>query len=115
MLRRRLPAEPWVDVLPVDRLLQPRQLATQGARPAEPPSEQRLLEPAVEVFHAAVELGLSFGDEHRADAEAQAQPDHPRQGACRRPPTGQLPGVVELDLFRSAQVLPALAEEPQDL
>ena len=31
------------------------------------------------------------------------------------PPAGQLAGVVELDLRRPAQVLPALAEEPEDL
>src|SRR5262245_37242667 len=115
MLRRRLPPEPGVDVLRVDRLLEPRQLTAQVARSAEPLLEQRLLEPAIEVLHAAVELRLPGRDEHGADAEAQAQADHPRQRACPRPPTGQLAGVVELDLFRSAQVLPALAEEPEDL
>src|SRR5258707_10227932 len=87
----------------------------QVARPLEAPVEQRLLEPAVEVLDAAVELRLPFGDEHGADAEAQAEADHPRQGARRRPPTGQLAGVVELHLLGQAQVLPALAEEPQDL
>src|SRR5262249_30682832 len=94
-------------------------------RPAKPPPqvprareaavEQRRLEPAVEVLDAAVELRLPFRDEHRPDAEAQAQPDHPRQGARVRPPAGQLAGVVQLDLLRQAQVLPALAEEPEDL
>jgi hypothetical protein len=103
-----------MDMLGVDRLLQPRQLPPQVARPAEPPLEQRLLEPAVEVLHPAVELRLPLRDEHRADAEAEAEPDHPRQGPGRRPPTGQLAGVVELDLRRPAQVLPALAKESQD-
>src|SRR5262249_55362964 len=93
----------------------PRQLAAQVARSPEAPLEQRLLEPAVEVLHAAVELRLPLGDEHGTDAEAQAEPNHPRQGACRRPPAGQLAGVVELDLLGSAQILPALPQEPEDL
>src|SRR5205823_2796095 len=113
--RGRLAPQPWVDVLRVDRLLQPRQLPAQVPRPAVAPIEQRLLEPAVEVLHAAVELRLPRRDEHRADAEAQAQPDHPRQGPCPRAPAGQLAGVVELDLLRAAQILPALPEEPEDL
>src|SRR2546421_326780 len=38
-------------------------------------------------------------------------------GSCfgRWPPAGQLARVVELDLGRPAQILPALAEEPEDL
>src|SRR5262249_2368331 len=76
--------------------------------PPPPPLQQRPLAPAVEFLHAAVELRLPFGDEPRADAEAEAEPDHPRQGARRGSPTCQLAGVVELDLLRSAQVLPAL-------
>src|SRR5207253_11210004 len=32
-----------------------------------------------------------------------------------RPPAGQLAGVVHLHLLRPPQVLPALAQEPQDL
>src|SRR5262249_7527251 len=31
------------------------------------------------------------------------------------PPAGQLAGVVQLDLLRSPQILPALPEEPEDL
>src|SRR5271170_1442918 len=115
MLRRRLPPKPRVDVLRVDRLLQPRQFPPQVARSVELPLEERLLEPTVEVLHAAVELRFPLGDEHGADAEAQAEPDHPRQGACRWPPASQLAGVVELDLRRQAQILPALAAEPQHL
>src|SRR6516165_9594922 len=99
----------------IDRLLQPPQLPTQVPRSVEPPLQQRLLEPAVEILHAAVELRSPFGDEHRADAVAQAEPDHPRQGSRRRSPAGQLAGIVELDLRRPARVLPALAEEPEDL
>src|SRR5262249_35855769 len=87
----------------------------QVARPAEAPVEEPRLEPAVEVLHRAVELRLAGRDEDRPDAEVQAQPDDPRQGAGRRPPAGQLAGVVELDLLGEAQVLPALAEEPEDL
>src|SRR5262249_56533577 len=87
----------------------------QVARPREALWERGFLEPAVEVLDRAVELGLPLRDEDRADAEAQAQADHPRQGARRRPPAGQLAGVVELDLLRAAQALPARAEEPQDL
>src|SRR5262245_66150484 len=110
-----LPPRPWVDMLCLDRLLQPGQLSPQVARAPEAPVEQRLLEPAVEVLDAAVELRLPGGDKHGAGAEAQAQPDHPRQGTCRRPPAGQLPGVVELHLLGDAEVLPELPEEPQDL
>src|SRR5262249_58943869 len=102
-------------VLRIDRLLKPRQLSTQGARPPEAPLEQRLLKPAVEVLRATVEWRLSFGNEHRADALAPAQPDHPRQGPRRWPPAGQLAGVVELNLLGPAQVFPALPEKPQDL
>src|SRR5512135_1313184 len=91
------------------------QLSTQVPRSMELPLEQRLLEPAVEVRHAAVELRLPVRDEHGADAEPQAEPDHSRQGARRRPPAGQRAGVVELDLRRSAQVLPAFTQEPEDL
>src|SRR5271165_2101971 len=115
VLRWHLAVEPRVNVLRVDRLRQPRQLPPQVARPPETPLQQRLLKPAVEVLHAAVELGLPSRDEYGADVEAQTEPDHPRQGARRRPPAGQLAGVVELDLLRPAQVLPALAEEPEDL
>src|SRR5215472_16745330 len=104
-----------MDVLGVDRLLQTRQLPPQVARAPEAPWKQRLLEPAVEVLHAAVALRLPLGDEHGADAEPQAEPDHPRQAARRRAPAGQLAGVVELHLLRPAQVLPALPEEPQHL
>src|SRR5262249_42318976 len=112
---RRLPPRRRVDGLGVPRLLQPRQLPPQVAWPPEAPVEQRRLEPAVEVLDTAVELWLPLGDEHRADGEAQAEANHPRQGARRRPPAAQLAGVVELDLLRPAQVLPARAEEPEDL
>jgi len=95
-------------MLGVDRLLQPRQLPAQVTRPREAPLEQRLLEPAIEVLHAAIELRLPCRDEHGADAESQAQPDHPRQGPRCWPPAGQFAGVVELDLGRPVQVLPAL-------
>src|SRR5262245_65220454 len=62
---RRCPApQPRVDMLWVDRLLQPGQLAPQVARAPEAPVEQRLLEPAVEVLDAAVALRLPGGDEH---------------------------------------------------
>ena len=115
VLRRRLAPEPRVDVLGIDRLLQPHQLPPQVARPLEAPVEQPRLEPAVEVLHPAVELRLPGRDEHRGDAEPQAEPDHPRQGARRRPPAGQRAGVVELHRLGDAQVLPALAEEPEDL
>jgi hypothetical protein len=89
VLGRRLVPQPRVDMLRVDRLLQPRQLPAQVTRPREAPLEQRLLEPAIEVLHAAIELRLPCRDEHGADAEAQAQPDHPRQGPRRWPPAGQ--------------------------
>src|SRR5271166_3115528 len=111
VLGRRLVPQPRVDMLRVDRLLQPRQLLTQLGRPLEQP----WLEPAVEVFHTAVVLWHPRRDEHRFDAEAQAQPDHPRQGPRRWPPAGQFAGVVELDLGRPVQVLPALPEEGEDL
>src|SRR4051794_26362311 len=65
-------------------------------------------------LHGAVELRLPFRDEDRLDAEPQAQPDDPRQVACRRPPAAQFAGVVQLDLGRPAQVLPAFPEESED-
>jgi hypothetical protein len=74
VLRRRLTPEPRVDVLRVDRLLQPRQFAPQVARPGVAPVEQPRLEPAVEVLDAAIELRLPGRDEDRPDAEARAQP-----------------------------------------
>src|SRR5258708_5360590 len=52
VLRRRLAPEARVNVLGIDRLLQPSQLAAQVARPSETLLEQRLLKPAVEVLHA---------------------------------------------------------------
>src|SRR6516164_230862 len=107
--------EPGMDVLGVDRLLQPRQLPRQVARSPKPSLEPAGLEPAVEVLHAAVELRLPLGDEDRLDAEPQAQPDDPREIPCRRPPAAQLAGVVELDLGRPSQILPTFAEEPEDL
>src|SRR5437868_14596501 len=61
--RRRLAPEPRVDVLRVDRLLQPRQLPPQVARPGVTPVEQPRLEPAAEVLDAAVELRLPGRDE----------------------------------------------------
>src|SRR5512135_1835917 len=115
VLRRGLAPKPRVDVLRVDRFLQSGQLPPQVARAAEPPLEQRLLKPAVEVLHTAVELWLPFRNEHRTHAEAQAEPNHPRQGARCGPPASQFAGVVELDLLRPPQVFPALAEEPEDL
>src|SRR5262249_7177103 len=115
VLRRRLAPEPRVGVLGVDRLLQPCQLPPQIARPAVAPVEQPRLEPAIEVLHPAIELPLRLGAEHRADADPQAEPDRPRQVARRRPPATQFAGVVELDLLGDAQILPALAEEPEDL
>src|SRR5262249_9714847 len=114
VLRRRLAPQPRVDVLRVDRLLQPRQLAPQVARPLEVPLEQGLLEPAVDVLHRALALRLPFRAEPGADVEAQAQPDPPRQGPRRGAPAAQLAGVVELDLRGPTQILPAFAEEAED-
>src|SRR5262249_13169796 len=90
-------------------------LPPQVAWAAEPPLEERLLEPAVEVLHAAIELRLPDRDEQRADVEAQAEPDHPPQGTRRRPPAGQLAGAVEQYLLRPPQILPPRPEEPEDL
>src|SRR5512142_1750030 len=115
MLGRRQAPQPRVDVLRVHRLLQPRQLPTQVARPPEPPLEQPWLEPTVEVLDAAIVFGHPRRDEHRFDAEPQAEPDHPRQVTRHRPPAAQLAGVVELDLGRPAQIFPALSKEPEDL
>src|SRR5262249_61154772 len=94
---------------------QPRHPATQAARPPESPLEQPRLEPAVEVLDAAIALRHPRGNEHRSDAEPQAQPNDPRQGPCRRPPAAQLAGIVELDLGGPAQVLPALPADANDL
>src|SRR5512135_2785998 len=115
VLRRRLAPEPWVDVLRIDRLLQSCQLPPQVAWPGVAPVEQPRLEPAVEVLDAAIELRLPGRDEDRPDAEPQAEPDHARQDPRRRPPPAQLAGVVQLDLFGDAEVLPTLPEEPEDL
>src|SRR5512144_2312332 len=59
MLRRRLAPQARVDMLRVDRLLQPRQLPPQVARPLEAVVEQPWLEPAVEVLGTAVERRFS--------------------------------------------------------
>ena len=45
VLCRRLAPEPRVDMLGVDRLLQPRQLPTKVARPPEAPLQRRRMEP----------------------------------------------------------------------
>src|SRR5947209_19860049 len=110
MLRRRQAPQPRVNVLRIDRLLQPRQLPPQVACPCEAPLEQRLLEPAIEVLDAAVELGLSFRNEHGTDPVAQTHSDHAAQGTGRWSPARQFARVVELDLLRPPQVLPALPE-----
>jgi len=60
VLRRRLAPESRVNVLGIDRLLQPRQFAAQVPRPPEVPLEQWLLEPAVEILRAAIELRFPF-------------------------------------------------------
>src|SRR5262245_9029678 len=96
VLGRRLAPQPRVDVLRVHRLLQPRQLPPQVAWPPEAPVEERPLEPAVEVLHRAVELWLPLGDEHRADAEAQApgwpgRPPGPPATPRTPPPASQGP------------------------
>src|SRR6516165_10977283 len=77
MLCRGLASQTRVDMLRVDGLLQSCQLPTQIAGPVETPLEQRFLEPAVEVLHAAVALGFPSRDEYRADAEVQAEANHP--------------------------------------
>src|SRR5262249_23188879 len=81
----------------------------------EAPLEQRLLEPAVEVLHAAVELGLPDRDEYGADTVAPAEADHPRPRPRRRPPARQFAGVVERDRLGAPPILPGLAEEPEAL
>src|SRR5262249_45200313 len=83
--------------------------------PPESPLEKPRLEPAVEVLDAPVELRFPLGDKHRLDAEVQAESDDPREPACRWTPARQLAGVVELDLLRQPQILPALSEEPEHL
>src|SRR5207248_475463 len=88
----------------------PRQFSPQVAWPGVAPVEQPRLEPAVEVLHAAIELRLAGRDEDRPDAEPQAEPDDPRPVPRRRTPTGQLAGVVELDLLADAQGLQLGAE-----
>src|SRR5262249_42740610 len=117
--RSRRPRRCWAGVWPPRRggagWLLAASCRRANSRRRSPRRGKRRLEPAVEVLDAAVELRLAFRDEHRPDAEAQAQPDHPRQGARVRPPAGQLAGVVQLDLLGDAEVLPALAEEPEDL
>ena len=115
MLRRRLALKPRVKVPGICGLLKSRKFPLQVDRPPVGLLERPLLEPAIEILLATVELRLAIRDERWTDAEEGAPSDHPRQGACRLPPAGQLKGVVELDLFRPAQALPALAEEPQDL
>jgi hypothetical protein len=115
VLRQRPAPQARVDVLRVDRLLRARQLPAQVAQPCVAPVEQPRMEPAVEVLHPSVGLRLLLRDQGRPDTEAQTNPDHSRQGPCRRPPAPQLAGVVELSPLGDALILPSLPEEPQDL
>src|SRR5512135_891424 len=102
MLGRRQAPQPRVDVLRVHRLLQPRQLPTQVARPPEPPLEQPWLEPTVEVLDAAIVFGHPLrwtpntGQPGRPvfvmvlprSASREPQPDRPRQGFDSRATDG---------------------------
>ena len=104
-----------MDVLEVDGFWQPRQLPAPVAGAALALLEQGLREPTVEVLGAAVARGLPFREEHRTGAEAPAEPNHPRRRPRRRPRAGPFAGVVRRHLFRQTPLLPARAEEPQDL
>src|SRR5262249_26330752 len=88
-------------------------------QPQAPEVLRRILPPHCEWMYCMLTASCSRAnsgrDEHGADAEPQAEPDHPRQGARRRPPARHLAGVVERNMLPQAQVLPLLAEEPQDL
>src|SRR5262249_51893763 len=70
--------------------------------------QEARLEPTVEVLCAAVVLGLAGRDEMGNNTKVPTQPDDARQVACTRAPAGDLAGVVELDLARPAERLPAL-------
>lgn len=101
-------------VLCVDRLLQPLEFAFQGAQVRVPTLEQAWLEPAVEMLDAPIAVGSSRWDEHRLDAEAQAQADGAGEIAGRWPPADDFAGIVELHLQGAAQAFPALAQEVED-
>ena len=85
-------------MLGVDRLLQSCQLSTHVPRSMAISLEQRLLEPAVEVLHAAVELRLPFGMKTGLTPNRR-QSRITRDRVRARPPAGQLAGIVELDLL----------------
>jgi hypothetical protein len=85
-------------MLRIDRLLPALQFALEGAHPGEVTLKEPGLEPAVEVFDAALALGSGRWNEHRLDLEAQAQANDPRQIAGGGSPTEELAGIVELDL-----------------
>ena len=86
VLGRRLAPPLRVDVLAVDRLLQPRQLPAQIPGALEASVEEQGLEPAVEVRHAAAQLRLPFGDEHRPDAAPLPLDEFTSTGAAPEQP-----------------------------
>lgn len=53
-------------------------------------------------------------DQDRLDAKAQADTEHPGEIAGRGSPAHPFAGIVELDLSRQAQRLPALAQEVEN-
>src|ERR1700687_1350951 len=103
-----------LNVLDIDRVLQPLEFVLEGGDARVVTLQQPWLEPAVEPFHRSVALGPGGRNEDWFDLEAQPHTNHPRQVARSRPPAEVLAGIVELDLLGPAERLPALAQEGQD-
>src|SRR5688572_16081849 len=76
--------------------------------------EQAWLEPAIEVFHAPVAVGLRRWDQYQLGSEAQTQPNDSRKITCGRSPADDFAGVVELDAGRATEALPAFAQEVEN-
>ncbi len=101
-------------MLRVDGFFQPVEFALQRAQLRVVPLEQTRLEPAVEMFDAALALRVGGRDEHRLHAKPQTQAQDPREVARGRAPAYYFAGIVELGLSGQAKALPALAQEAED-
>ena len=98
-------------MLRIDALFQALQFAFQSTGLGVVTLKQTRLEPAVKMLHAAVPLRATGRDQQRLGPEAQAQTQHTREIASGRSPPDDFASIVELDLFRQSQILPALAQE----
>src|SRR5574338_229889 len=101
-------------MLRVHCILQTLQFAFESADASKMTLEQTWLEPAVKVLHASVVLRSGWWNEDRLDLKAQAQPDQPREIPCSGSPAQILASVIQLDLLRATERLPAIAQKVQN-